>query len=278
MEQTSIYLVAIAEAGALGDMRAGGLEDGQTARVLAADGFDALAVDVPTDMFEDDGAEARLKDVRWLTPRAAAHERLVRAAMDRAAVMPVGFGSVFSDERALAASLARHEHDIAAFLGEAAGAREWSVKALADRDAFRQRAREALAATSDVEGGAAYLQRRKQEEDIERLAEELALEALDGLIDGADGTFRDVVERPVNVQPEDGRWLPAHLAFLVGEEERLAFDDAIERGGRALDAAGIDLEVSGPWPPYSFCPRVGEDAGDLTSAEADVVQLEREAV
>ncbi len=45
-----------------------------------------------------------------------------------------------------------------------------------------------------------------------------------------------------------------NLAFLVPRDNLAAFRACLERATDEHRAAGLELEMSGPWPPYSFCP------------------------
>lgn len=248
---------------------------GERARVVRAGGFDAVVVEAPRGMFEGAEAERRLRDVDWLAPRAARHAAIVQAAMDRAGgrgVMPVGFGSVFSGERALGEALGRGAGEIRAFLGSAAGCAEWSVRLTGDRGRMIEAGVVALAGAGGVSGGAGYLMRRKLEERAQGWVRERVVEAVDGLIDRLEGTFRDVVERAVAAEAEaaGGPWVAGHLAFLIGEGEARAFDGAIESAGAWLESGfGLDVELTGPWPAFSFCPRLGVEAGVETGASVE---------
>ena len=43
-------------------------------------------------------------------------------------------------------------------------------------------------------------------------------------------------------------------AFLVSRVRQHAFHAACERLRREFQAKGLIVEVTGPWPPYHFCP------------------------
>jgi CheY-like chemotaxis protein len=45
-----------------------------------------------------------------------------------------------------------------------------------------------------------------------------------------------------------------NLAFLVHRESVADFRRCVERAGVQHQAAALQLALSGPWPPYSFCP------------------------
>lgn len=262
MTETAIYLVCIGRQDSVRRGEKPGVEEGTKSRVVNVGAFDALVVDVPTEVFLADDAESRLQDVAWLTPRAERHEQLVREAMEHGTVMPVGFGSVFTSEDALQEALAPHLNEITEFLEDAEGAKEWSLKVWTSRAAAVARAKQQISeqAANDMAEGAAYLAARRLREEATQLAEQNVLAQADELIEGLDEVLVDAVERRAT-QPEDepDRWLVAHVAMLIDDVDLDSFNARLDQLAAELDQKGIDLELSGPWPPYSFCPRFGDE-------------------
>ena len=266
MSDTAVYLVGVTRPGALSAFKQAGFDDTAPARTLHVGRFDALVIDVPRSMFEGVEAEARLKDVRWLAPRAERHDVILQEAMRLTTIMPVGFGGVFSGPEALSQRLNEFADDIEAFLEDAEDAAEYTVRATCDR--AHAIARVLGEFQGDGASGAAYLKRKRLEEDAEVIAEERALDALDAFIDDLGETFRGVVERSAS-NGGDGRWAVGQLSFLVGATDLDAFDQALDAAAEALEAEhGIDLDIAGPWPAYSFCPRLGDDEEDDSAENA----------
>lgn len=268
--ETSLYLFAIARASALEGFSVAAFDGAGPARVERLGAFDAVVADVPTAMFSGEEAQKRLEDVAVLTPLAARHDAVIHAAMLRGAVAPVGFGGVFSSGAAIAEAIEPHASEIERFFDEAAGCSEWSMKVWTDRSAAIERAKRAIAGDRAGAGsGAAYLLAKRLAADAERRAEDDILAAVDDLIDAVGEPIVDVTERSVAGATDDaGRWLVAHVALLVRDDRRAVFDAALDEASAATDAIGVDLELSGPWPAYSFGPRFGAeaDAADVSRA------------
>lgn len=257
-----LQLVGVAPAATLGGFRHEGVEEGFEALVVGAGGFDAIVSEAPARLFAGDDAEKRLQDVAWLTPRVRRQERIIDAARARGVVMPVGFGSMFSTIAALDEALERDAAQIAAFFEETGEAEEWSIKVWCDRDAALTWAREELADRCASEGsgsGAAYLLARKRRDEATELVEEHTLELCDDLLDSLEDVALDAVERrAVDPDPDGERWLLAHMALLVHPDDARVFDARLDALAKPFEAVGMTLELSGPWAPYSFCPRLGE--------------------
>lgn len=254
---TALYLACLAPRGTLAGFDHAGIEDnGPRARTIASAGFDAIVVDVDPRAFD----AKRTEDIDWLAPRASRHEAIVRAANARADVMPLGFGGVFSSGDTLARTLDEHREDIDDFFVDAAGCDEWSLKAIVDRERKIERARTRLAKDRTSDEGHAYLVRRKLDAEAESAAAELVIDRVSELIDALGDSVVAALERPViDTDEDDGRWTVAHVALLVPRDELTRFDAALDDRGNALDDDGIDLELTGPWAPYSFVPAFGEE-------------------
>ncbi|MEM7622234.1 MAG: GvpL/GvpF family gas vesicle protein [Planctomycetota bacterium] len=271
-DQRVIQLVAVCTPGTLTDVSGEGYAESSAPEIITTGDFDAVVVRVQDGLLTGDAGEKRLADVTWLTPRAAAHERIILRAMQRATVMPIGFGSVFSSEARLSDALAQHTDEINRFLESATDTVEWSIKALADREKLIGLARDDHdAQTPEPTTGAAYLDRKRHDIELKEHAEDLALETLDRFVDQIEHTVTDVTERERATSEATGEpWLVAHLALLVHRENTQAFNDAIDAAAPLLDPLSIDIEVSGPWPCYSFCPRLGAEDTNGIASDADL--------
>src|SRR5439155_12281635 len=121
---------------------------------------------------------------------------------------------------------------------------EWGIRVVADRDVLtRQLAPSAKAATS----GGDYLRRRRAELQAVGEVDDLGARIADEL----HSCLAAAAERSAVLQPRqpDPRLLlsTAYLVPFTGQEHFLA------RVSELQDAhAGVTVEVTGPWPAYSF--------------------------
>jgi hypothetical protein len=183
-------------------------------------------------------------DAAWLTERLLDHERVVEACLGEAAVFPFGFGVIFEDEAALASCLAANRERLAGYFARVEGCREWGVKI---RGIVEEPSRREL--TQAAASGTAYLAARR--EQPRRLADRRrAMESeAEALVSRWSGFAKDVVARDHGGAASG---VIANLAFLVGEDRREAFLQAIETDAAVAERQRIDIVVSGPWAPYSF--------------------------
>jgi Gas vesicle synthesis protein GvpL/GvpF len=166
-------------------------------------------------------------------PTAAAlrtYERAVRGLMDHGAILPAQFGSVLADEDAVRAFLRARARDLLARLERVRGAVEIGLRASW---------REGAGAVIDPRppSGVSYLRDRLElRQSARRLASEL-----DPLTNLARSSRRALVPRPD---------LPVLDAYLVDRGRVREFVAMVEQLDNCLD--DVELECTGPWPPYSF--------------------------
>lgn len=245
----------LASAGRL--QAAPGYEPGQQVRFVKAGPLAAVVVQTSVGFLAGPDAERRLRDLDWVQPRVARHDQILAELQACGPVLPVGFGSVFSGEARLAAWVGGREAVILAFLDEVAGAAEWSVRVFGDRSAAVRealRARVEAAGSGGASPGAAYMLEKRLKPQAERDATALLAEHTDALLDAVEPACVALVDRAVGTPAEEGLECVAHAAALVRSSDRAAFDAALDAAAEAAEPHGLSVELSGPWPAYSFVP------------------------
>jgi hypothetical protein len=171
---------------------------------------------------------------------------VVRAAAGSGPVLPLRFGTVVPDEAAARRLLDEHADSARAQLRRIGDNHEWGVKLV------RRLAEPVPAGPRPVDregvSGTEYLSRRRQalreREDDERSAT--------GAAEQLEETLRPYISESLRRGGSPGSSLLLDLAFLVPPERESAFLAAAAELREKLDPDGLEVEVSGPWPPYSF--------------------------
>ena len=184
-------------------------------------------------------------DPGQLAELAQRHDRVVRAAMEAAtAVLPFRLGTVLADRQSARQFLVERWEDLRRGLGRLTNCEEWGVTVRAEGSSEPQQTRSG--STPDRPGTAYLTRRRQQLDDAEsrrrtRSARAAEIdEALHELsVDSAHG-------------PKRGVTVLLDETYLVRRPETSAFLDAVDRCGARLCGEGIELRLTGPWPPYSF--------------------------
>jgi gas vesicle protein GvpL/GvpF len=247
---------------------------GTKVRPVRAAGMTALISDVDLDEFGADALRRNLEDLQWLERTARAHHEVIDAASRVLPLLPMRLATVYHGETTLADALeARHE-DFLAALEQVGGRVEWGVKAYAQP----QPGREAPGGGGDAEAagtpgestpsergapggsgaGMAYLKKRRAQmtarQDAQRDGVEGAREVHAGL---ARQAAQARLHPPQSPQLSGERTpMLLNAAYLLGQSEASRFAEAVAAAAAAHPE--LRIELTGPWPPYSFA---GEDAG-----------------
>lgn len=239
------YVYGVAEAGP-------GLERLAGVRLVRHGHLAAVVREVPLDEFDESVLPQRLNDQQWLERNARAHEDVLQAAAAATAVVPLRFGTIYRSLGQVERMLAERSEEFATTIRRVRGHVELGVKAWLDPKRLEQTLA-ASGAPAAGGAGAAYLQRRAQEQALaRRLATrraELAEEAHRRLSAIAVDAVTNRPQPPeLTGRPEDmilnGAYLvPAGEERLRAELECLAHEQA---------ELGVEYELTGPWPPHNF--------------------------
>lgn len=217
---------------------------GDRLELVGADDLAVVVGEVPRSEFGEDVLPAHLNDRGWLEHAVSEHESVVRKLLGVVAVVPLRFGSLHRDTRAVEEFLDAHREEFSSALERVRGRIELGVKVWVAAPA-------AETTTEQPATGREYLERRrKAREDSERTRA------------GIDERLRSIHTRLLAVsdagvlnrpQPReltgDRRKMAMNAAYLVAAD-----DDALVAEVERLRAEHPDLvfEVTGPWAPYNF--------------------------
>lgn len=222
---------------------------GAPVRQIAGPGLTALVSDVPLSEFGAHALRANMEDLDWLEATARAHHQVIETAAALGPVVPMRLATVYSDDGGVLAMLSSHAEVLRACMARISGRLEWGVKAFAEPAG---RPAPAGAGSDGAVSGAAYLARRRSAlndaEDLRRAS-----------ADEADSVHAHLSRLAVaaGLHPPQDPQLSGHRApmvlngmYLVDEADAGRFETAVHQVGREHPA--IRLELTGPWPPYSF--------------------------
>lgn len=235
------------------------------------------AVDATT--YSPDEVEAHVGQLKWLAPRAEAHDRVVTTAADAAPVIPLPIFSLFRDEAAVRAALTERRSELGRLFDRLRGAREYTVRLYRD-DArlgaalagLSPRVKELEESAAVASPGQRYLIQRKLEEErrteLRRVSGEIARATFDALAPIARAAVREPLPAAVaGAESSATTKQPAILnaSFLVADERLSDFRGQLSAVIAAREPAGIRVEFTGPWPAYHFA----RDADSAASEPSD---------
>ncbi|WP_067671030.1 GvpL/GvpF family gas vesicle protein [Nocardia miyunensis] len=225
---------------------------GEPLRTVVSGDLTAVVGSVPLDVFGEEPLRAHFEDLDWLEATARAHDAVVSAVVRRAAAVPLRLATVFHDDNRVRELLDQRQADFDAALTLVSGRTEWGVRAYGDRAALTAAVAEAADDGSAATPGGAYLARRRAQlsarETVERDAAQRAEEIHTRLVRHAAAGRCQPLTDPVVSGRRD--WMVLNGTYLVDDDRVDDFRATVATLG--AEFPGIRLELTGPWPPYSF--------------------------
>lgn len=265
-----VYLYAVIEAESparalLREGRISGLVPDAPLFPIEQEGLIAAASSIPALAFSDEAIDAFTSNLQALAPFALAHEEAIRALLPAtSALVPLTFGAVYRTPERVAAFLHERQAELRAALDRVRDRDEWGIKVFRDTPRFTQvvlatseSMRQAEAELRAASPGRAYLLRksreRRIEDEVEAETDRAAARVAQQLAGAAALARREAI--PLEAGPR-GRPAPRALvlkaAFLVDRASSEAFAARCDAIARLEAARGLEVELTGPWAPYSF--------------------------
>lgn len=221
---------------------------GGRVHTVEADDLSAVVSTVSLADYGSDALRRNLEDLDWLAATARAHDAVVDAVGRIGPAVPSRLATVFLDDARVRQMLTERHDDLLSALDLLTGRTEWGVKAYAEPADTA----EPKPGGGSGHTGTAYLLRRKAQlaarEKAERAATQQAEQVHNELAELAKAARRHPPQAP-QLTGTSAR-MTLNGTYLVDDARRDEFAARVV----ALDAEhpGIRLELTGPWPPYSF--------------------------
>jgi hypothetical protein len=273
-----VYAVTRPFDGVVPDQGGRGL-DGEPPRLLRHGDLVAVVSPVPAADFDEVPLKAHLEDLDWLAGTARTHQNVITALTTVTSPLPLRLATVCRDDSGVRRLLESGHRRFAAALDRLEGRIEWGVKvytaspapepspAAAPAPAPKTRA---PAPSADTPGaGRSYLQQRL----AQRRTRESAANRADALCRRIHAELSQTAEHATLHRLQDGRLSGRsgqnvlNAAYLVPRTECEAFVERVHAltpdgpGGE-----GVQVELTGPWAPYSFADIT--DAGEAGEGNA----------
>jgi hypothetical protein len=258
---------------------------GESVRVLTQAALAAAVGTVDARQFGTEALARNLEDLDWLAATARLHDAVIAELAADGPVVPVRLATLFGSDDGVQELLASRRDDFQLALDTVTGRAEWGVKAYLDRAALvdqlvkqpagrssgsgaaagagaRTRARARTERSSAAAGsGSEYLMRRRAQLAAKHSAESMA-----------DMWAREIHDRlrplsaasrlhPAQDPRLSGRrdWMILNSSYLVDLDRTGQFRARVEQ--LADWQPSLQVELTGPWPPYSFAVSSGKRDG-----------------
>jgi hypothetical protein len=221
----------------------------------------ALTSRVGLDQFSPERLQGKTaEDIQWLGKIAARHNEIVCQAAASSAVVPVRLGTVFHSRDSLRAMLLRCRSTVAKFLEQLGNRQEWGIKLYLEKRRLEpipgHHGPPAPHYLEPQRSGTAYLTQKRAQLDSRR---ELRA-SVHQTIQNVEQRLAGKAEHSCRIRnlPSDltGRAeeMVYNAAFLLPSSAEASWLETVQATSHDVRGKGLVLEVSGPWPPYHFCP------------------------
>jgi hypothetical protein len=220
---------------------------GTPVRLVRDSGLAAIVSDVSLDEFGEAALRRNLENLDWLGHTARSHQAVLDRAMGSGPLVPLRLCTVFAGDDGVRAMLARDREALGAGLDRVRGREEWGVKLIAEQEI------EANAAGSTPSGReylAAKGRRRREQDERWSVAADAAAEIHERLAErAAAATLLPPQSRELSSR---GGEMVLNGAYLVDAPRVDEFRATAAQLAERRRPLGLQLELTGPWPPYNF--------------------------
>lgn len=190
-----------------------------------------------------------------------AHENVIDTIMQQTTIVPLKFGTILKDEQAALKLLDEQGEDFKRLLAKFQGKVECGLKVYVDTGVVMQHIMQRdLERTNSQEQpeplskGAAYLFTRKKEGQLkDRVSAEL-LRIAEQIFNTFRHTAFEMKQNSLLTRKATGKKkeMILNAVYLVGRENVTTFYEQAKSVTEQYASMELDLELSGPWPPYNF--------------------------
>lgn len=258
-----LYLYGLAQSDLLPEIEGTGLDGRSPLFLHRHENIATILSEVAESEFCSDQAEDNLKDLAWIGPRAFIHEQVIEQVMRNSPILPARFGTIFSTLKGVDSLLEKNQDTILTFLDRIKDKQEWAIKGMLDRAAakevlFKTALDSQAQALSALPQGKRYFQEQKIRANVEKELKSWLTRVCKNIASALGGCASDFYERKTLSRNtgERNKDMVINWAYLVDNNQLSGFRETIEKINMENKESGLILECSGPWPPYSFCPRL----------------------
>lgn len=228
---------------------------------LEIDGLYAVIKYVSEDDYSEVNIKKRLSDEPWLDANVREHLRVIGLIMLENSVIPFNFGTIYKSEEGLKQFFGTYANDFKKTLLYLENKEEWSVKAFCNKKKIIENIVVLSRNIADIEAqinasspGKAYILGKKKkdilEKEISSIYNTLSKHVFTRLNELPD-EYRLYAISTEKLSEEDDDMV-INATFLLRKEN---IDNFIALADSLIvehEQIGLSLEVTGPWPPYSF--------------------------
>jgi hypothetical protein len=230
-------------------------------KCIESGGFYTVVKMVSSDEFSEENLKKNLSDLAWLDNNARNHVLIISLLMEDCTVIPFNFGTIYRSEEPVKKFMEDYSDSLIDNLLFVEWKEEWTVKIYCDRkvliDQIDELSEEAAKLEREIMAsspGRAFLMKRKKtdliENEADRLCKVYGQEYFDEFKKLSDSfSLNNLIPKEFSERSDD---MILNSTFLVGKDKAIDIVSTSDSLRKKNSGLGFDLEITGPWPPFSF--------------------------
>ncbi|MBM7623262.1 GvpL/GvpF family gas vesicle protein [Sporohalobacter salinus] len=239
------------------DHKIKGMDSNYYLRKIKIEDLNGLISLVPLAEYGHPAIDENIENLSWLKKKSEEHMNILKSAMEYSQIIPMKFCTVFYDEKKIEELLEQNYTRLYEKLEYLSNKEEWSCKLYIDKEKFIEEYKESKQDLDDINGmskGAAYFKKKK-------LSNELEEKARKEIYDISDYIYNRIKELGMECQRNDNlgqeitgieKEMILNTAILIDNKKNEKIINKINKEFNKLNNEHIDIECTGPWPPYNF--------------------------
>lgn len=239
-----------------------GMDGNGTLYAIENSGFYAIVGNVDLAQYGEEAMAEKGEDVDWLKEKAVMFMNIILKLSALSSIIPMKFLTIFKSEERVKDIISENHEQFTHNFTKINHRGELSVKIYCDEKKYKEKVMEdeIINFETSLVGkpkGAAFFLRKKFDGELDDKIRNRICNLANDFIDSIKSLATDMKSNKILTKEitEIATPMILNCAFLVDNEMQEQFnakiDDLKVKGNYERD--GFIIEVSGPWPPFSFC-------------------------
>jgi hypothetical protein len=257
MSEDLIYIYCISDSPLIPES----VDGKQNLKCLAFQDLYAIVKFVSPEDFSELNLKKNFTDLTWIDIHARNHISTICELMKNSTVIPFKFGTIFNSKESLGQFIQDYSVSLAENLQNIKGKQEWSLKIYCDRPVLKLQIMEISDDVRNLEleiqksmPGKAFILKRKKaelvEKEVEKIIRVYGQSCYDKLAVISESTrINSVLPNELTERNDE---MILNVSYSVEKVKVNQFLISIDQSQKKYKNSGLTLEVTGPWPLFSF--------------------------
>ncbi len=260
MEIGGILLYGIADEQDNSILEISGMDEKQKLYYIEHSGLYAIVSNVSLVEYGEEAMAEKSEDIDWLKEKAVIFMDIILKINTLTRIIPMKFLTIFNSSERVKEIIEENREMFQTNLAKIKNRKELSLKIYCDDKIYKEKtmAEEVKKFEEGLKGkpkGAAFFLKKKFDGELDDKIQNRIYDLSNKM---AESVMDFVVEKKVNkllAKEITGITTPMILnyAYLVDSEKEELLAGKVEELKHKYGSCGFMIELSGPWPPYSFC-------------------------